>query len=110
MHLMMKEQVTLTKAEGHKWRSKVTQNKEMVVLRSFKPIVIIPGTEVQNNKRHLMTSTFLTFMKGQGQTTRSKVTDVEVFAFSECLLLLMNWSPQQLQKVGPLAKLEVIGL
>ena len=34
-----------------------------------------------------MTSAFLTLIKGQGHTTRSKVTDVEVSAFSECFLL-----------------------
>ena len=33
-----------------------------------------------------MTSAFLTLMKGQGHTTRSKVTVVEVSAFSECFL------------------------
>ena len=36
-----------------------------------------------------MTSAFLTLMKGQGHTTRSKVTDVEVSAFSECFLLMI---------------------
>ena len=34
-----------------------------------------------------MTSAFLTLTKGQGHTTTSKVTDVEVSAFSECFLL-----------------------
>ena len=33
-----------------------------------------------------MTSAFLTLTKGQGHATRSKVTDVEVSAFSECFL------------------------
>ena len=33
-----------------------------------------------------MTSAFLTLTKGQGHTTRSTVTDVEVSAFSECFL------------------------
>ena len=36
-----------------------------------------------------MTSAFLTFTKGQGHTTRSKVTDVEVSAFSECFLFTL---------------------
>ena len=35
-----------------------------------------------------MTSAFLTLSKGQGHTTRSKVTDVEVSAFSECFMFL----------------------
>ena len=35
-----------------------------------------------------MTSDCLTLTKGQGHTTRSKVTDVEVFEFSECFLLV----------------------
>ena len=34
-----------------------------------------------------MTPAFLTLTKGQGHTTRSKITDVEVSAFSECFLL-----------------------
>ena len=33
-----------------------------------------------------MTSAFLTLANGQGHTIRSKVTDVEVSAFSECFL------------------------
>ena len=37
-----------------------------------------------------MTSAFLTLTKGQGHTTRSKVTDVEVSAFSECFLLYLS--------------------
>ena len=45
---------------------------------------MIPGTKVQYNKRHLMTSAFLTLTKGLGYTTRSKITDVEVSAFYEC--------------------------
>ena len=52
-----------------------------------KPIDIIPDTKVQYNKQHLMTSAFLTLTKGQGHTTRSMVTDVEVSAFCECFLL-----------------------
>ena len=51
------------------------------------PIDIIPGTKVQYNKQHLMTSGFLTLTKGQSHTTRSKITDVDVSAFSECFLL-----------------------
>ena len=35
-----------------------------------------------------MTSAFLTLTKGQGHSTRSKVTDVEVSAFSECFLFV----------------------
>ena len=53
---------------------------------SIKPIDIIPGTKVQFNKRHLMTSAFLTLKKGQGHTTGSNVTDVEVSACSEFFL------------------------
>ena len=57
---------------------------------SIKPIDIIPGTKVQyKSDRHQMTSAFLTLMKGQDHTTRSKVTDAEVSAFSECFLLLI---------------------
>ena len=33
-----------------------------------------------------MSSAFLTLTKGQGHTTRSKVTEYEVSAFSECFL------------------------
>ena len=44
-----------------------------------------PLTKVQYNRRHLMTLAFLTLAKGQGHTTRSKVTDVEASAFSECI-------------------------
>ena len=50
------------------------------------------GTKVQYNKRHLMTLAFLTLTKGQDHTTRSKVTDMEVFAFSECFLLSFFFS------------------
>ena len=57
---------------------------------SRKTLNIIPGTKVQYKKRHLMTSAFLTLMKGQGHTTRSNVTDVEVSAFSECFLFIMT--------------------
>ena len=53
---------------------------------SIKLIDIIPGTKVQYNKRNLMTSDFLTLKKGQGHTTSSKVTDMEVSAFSEFFL------------------------
>ena len=35
-----------------------------------------------------MSSALLTLTKGQGHTTRSKVTDVEVSTFSECFLFL----------------------
>ena len=49
-------------------------------------IDIIPGTKVHYKKRHLMTSAFFTLRKGQGHTTRSNVTDVEVSAFTECFL------------------------
>ena len=51
-------------------------------------MIDIPGTKVQYNTRHLMISAFLTLTKGQGSTTRSKVTDVEMSAFSECFLLI----------------------
>ena len=54
----------------------------------MKPIDIIPGTKVQYNKRHRMRSAFLTLTKGQGHIARSKVTDVEVSAFSECFLVI----------------------
>ena len=38
---MIKAQVTLTKAEGHRWRSKVTKNKQMVAYNtSSDPIEI----------------------------------------------------------------------
>ena len=50
---------------------------------------IIPGTKVQYKKRHLMTSAFLTLTIDQGHITRSKVTDVDVSAFSECFLLFI---------------------
>ena len=36
-----------------------------------------------------MTASFLTLTKGQDQTSKSKVTDVEVSAFSECFLFLI---------------------
>ena len=36
-----------------------------------------------------MTSAFLTLTKGEGHTTRSKVTYVEVSAFSECFLFII---------------------
>ena len=39
-----------------------------------------------------MTSAFLTLTKGQGHNSRSKVTDVEVSAFSECFLFLYPFS------------------
>ena len=53
---MIKVQVTLTNAQDHRRRSKVTQNKQIVISRKvLKPIDIIPGTKVQCNKRHLMT-------------------------------------------------------
>ena len=52
-----------------------------------------------------MTSAFLTLTKGEGHTTRSKVTDVEVSAFSEqllvcvvCLKLLMIFTPSFLTR------------
>ena len=41
-----------------------------------------------------MTSAFLTLTKGQGHTTRSKVTDVEVSAFSECFLFFFFFFPR----------------
>ena len=58
-------------------------------IESNKPIDIMLGTKVQYNKRHLMTSAFLTLTKDQGHTTRSKVTDVEVSAFSKCFLFII---------------------
>ena len=48
-----------------------------------------PGTKEQYNKRHLMTSAFLTLRKGIGLITRSMVTDVEVSAFSECFFFFI---------------------
>ena len=53
-------------------------------------IDIIPGTKVHYNMGHLMTSAFLTLTKGQGHT-RSKVTDVELSAFSECFFFFFSF-------------------
>ena len=49
---------------------------------------IMPGTKVQYNKWHLMTSAFLSLTKGQSHTAKPKVTDMEVSALSECFLFL----------------------
>ena len=59
----------------------------MVISR--KTLNIVPGTKVHYKKRHLITSAVLTLRKGQGHTTRSNVTDVEVSAFFECFLFFV---------------------
>ena len=48
--------VTLTDDEGHRQRSKVIKNEQMVVSRELLSTLtdIIPGTKVQYNNRHLM--------------------------------------------------------
>ena len=70
----------MTDAEDHiKWI-------DGYISLGIKPIDIIPGTKVQYNKQRLITLAFLTLTKGQGHTSRSKDTDVEVSAFSECFL------------------------
>ena len=59
------------------------------ILQTITRTDIIPDTKVQYNKRHLMASAFLTLRQSQSHTSRSNVTDVEVSALSECLLLLL---------------------
>ena len=81
---MTKVQVTLTKAEvtGEGQRShKINSWWYLLKHETYRH-----HTKVQYKKRHLMTSAFLTLTTGQGHTTRSNFTDVEVSAFSECFL------------------------
>ena len=61
--LKIKVKVTSTKAEGHRWRSKVKKiwtnghimYGYMDIMYTILPTDIIPGTKVQYNKRNLMT-------------------------------------------------------
>ena len=72
------------------------------------PIDIIPGTKVKYNQRHLMTSVFLTLTNGQGLTTRSKVIDVQVSAFSERFLLPLKFKNSRRHRHSKKINIETI--
>ena len=77
----------LIHSDGLSYVNTHTRTNVIALLKSM-----IPDTKVQYNKGHLMTSAFLTLTKGQDHTTRSKVKDVEVSAFSECFLSILFYS------------------
>ena len=84
---MIKVQVTLTKAEGQMLH-KINRWGYLVKYYTHKHYTWYQGTI--RNKRHSMTSAYLTLTKDQGHITKSKVTVelvVEVSAFSECFLV-----------------------
>ena len=58
------------------------------IKRVMTSLYFLYGNKVQYNKQHLMTSAFWILTKGQGHTIRSKITDVEMSAFSECFLFV----------------------
>ena len=55
VHLMIKIKKTLTDDEGHSRRSKVTKITNGHISQTITLTDIIPSTNVQYNKRHLMT-------------------------------------------------------
>ena len=57
------------KVTGKGQRSHKKKKTNGDISESNKPIDIIPGTKVQYNNRHFLSSAILTLTKGQGHTT-----------------------------------------